>query len=115
MAAHARGVQAAGLVPLLADGFQDMEALLNPVAPGIQGGLRLRHRRVGQQHPRLRLSVGLQHHQSAVRRRVTENQPSAHLQAARSRDQRAHGNAPLGLALRPKGVVGLVAQAGMPA
>ena len=43
VAAHARGIQAARLVPLPADGLQTAEALLNPVAAGIQGGLRLRH------------------------------------------------------------------------
>ncbi len=67
VAAHTRGVQAARLVPLptqrVPDGLQAPEALLNPVAAGIQGGLRLRHRRVGQQHPGLRLTVGVQHNQ----------------------------------------------------
>ena len=48
VAAHARGIQAARPVPLPADGFQAPEALLNPVAAGIQGGLRLGHWRVGQ-------------------------------------------------------------------
>ena len=41
------------------DRFEAPEALLNPVAAGIQVGFRLRHRRVGQQHPGLRLTVGL--------------------------------------------------------
>ena len=75
VAAHARGIQAARLVPLPADGFQAPEALLNPIAAGIQGGLRLCHRRVGQQHPGLRLTVGVQHNQSTVQRLVRAEGP----------------------------------------
>ena len=103
------GVPAARLVPLptqrVPDGFQAPEALFDPVAAGIQGGLRLCHRGVGQQHPGLRLTVGVQHNQSAVQRLVAESLPGAHPQAARSRDQRTYRHA-LGLALRPKGDVG---------
>ena len=61
VAAHPGGVPAARLVPLPADGFQAPEALLDPVAAGIQGGLRLCHRGVGQQYPGLLLTVGVQH------------------------------------------------------
>ena len=93
MAAHTGGVQAARLVPLPADGLQAPEALLNLVAAGIQGGLRLRHRRVGQQHPGLRLTVGVQHNQGALQGLVAEGPPGAHPQATRSRDQRAHRHA----------------------
>ncbi len=114
VAAHTDGVQAARLVPLPADGLQAPEPLLNPIAAGIQGGLRLRHRRVGQQHPGLGLTVGLQHDQGAVQGLVAESPAGAHPQAARSRDQRAHRYT-LGLALRLKGDAGRVAQAGMPA
>ena len=118
VAAHTGGVPAAGLVPLptqrVPDGLQAPEALLNPVAAGIQGGLRLCHRGIGQQHSGLRLTVGVQHHQSALQRLVAESPPGAHPQPARSRDQRAHRHA-LGLALGLKGDVGRVAQAGMPA
>ena len=121
MAAHAGyplgGLQAAGLVPLPADGLQAPEALLNPVAAGIQGGLRLRHGRVGQQYPGLRLTVGLPHAPtgppSTVQRLRAEGPAGAHPQVARSRDQRAHCYA-LALALRLKGDMGRVAQAGMP-
>ena len=49
--------------------------------------LRLRYGRAGQQDPGLRLTVGLQHDQGAVQRRVTENPPGAHPQGNRSRDQ----------------------------
>ena len=80
MAAHARGVQAARLVPLptqgVPDGLHPPEALLNPVAAGIQGGLRLRHWRVGQQYPGLRLTVGLQHNQGTGQRRIAESPPT---------------------------------------
>ena len=46
VAAHTRGIPAARLVPLPAYGLQAPEALLNPVAAGIQGGLRFCHRGV---------------------------------------------------------------------
>ena len=118
VAAHARGIQAARLVPLPADGLQTAEALLNPVAAGIQGGLRLRHRRIGQQHPGLRLPVGVQHTPTGlpgtVQGLVPERPAGAHPQIARARDQRAHRHA-LALARGLKGDVGLVAQTGMPA
>ena len=118
VAAHARGIQAARLVPLPADGFQTAEPLFDPVAAGIQGGLRLRHRRVGQQHPGLRLPVGVQHTPTGlpgtVQGLVPERPAGAHPQIARARDQRAHRHA-LALARGLKGDVGLVAQAGMPA
>ena len=90
MAAHTRGVPAAGLVPLPAYRFEAPEALFDPIAAGIQGGLRLRHRGVGQQHLGLRLTVGLQHNQGTGQRLVAEGAPGAPPQAARSRDQRAH-------------------------
>ena len=95
------------------DSLQTPEALFDPVAAGIQGGLRLRHRGVGQQHPGLPLTIGVPHNQGGVQGRVTESLPGAHPQAARPRDQRAHGHA-WGLTLGLKGDVGRVAQAGMP-
>ena len=113
MAAHTGGVQTAGLVPLPADGLEAPEALLNPVAAGIPGGLRLGHRGIGEQYPGLRLTIGVQHNQGAVQGRVAEGAPGAHPQVARSRDQRAHRYA-LSLACGLKGDVGRVAQAGMP-
>ncbi len=121
MAAHARGIQAARPVPLptqrVPDGFQAPEALLNPVAAGIQGGLRLCYRRVGQQHPGLLLTHGVQHTPTgppgAVQGLVPERPAGAHPQITRSRDQRARWHA-WGLARGLKGDVGLVAQAGMP-
>ena len=68
-------------------------SLLNPVAAVLQGGLRLRHRRVGQQHPGLRVTVGLQYNRGAVQRLVTESPPGAHPEIARSRDERAGAHA----------------------
>ena len=56
-------------------GPQAPEALLNPIAAGMQGGLRLCHRGIGQQHPGLRLTVGLQHNQGALQRLVAESPP----------------------------------------
>ena len=61
VAGHAPPGPAARLVPFPAYCFQPARALFNPVAAGIQGGFRQRHRGVGQQYPRLRLIVGLQH------------------------------------------------------
>ena len=79
MAACRGGVQAARLVPIPADGLQAPEALLHPIAAGIPGGLRMRHRRVGQQHPGLRLAVGVQHTPTGspggLQRRVTGSPP----------------------------------------
>ncbi len=113
MSAHADRVPAARLVPLPADGIYAPKALFNPVAAGIQGGLRLRYGRVSQQYPGLRLTVGLKHDKGAVQGLIMESPPGPP-QVAQSHDQCGHRYA-LALALRAKSNVARVTQAGMPA
>ncbi len=78
MAAHADRAPSAGFVPHPAYGLHAPEAVFNPVAAGIQSGLRQRYLRVGQKHPAQRLTVGVQHDQGAVQRLVAEGPPGAH-------------------------------------
>ena len=62
---HAHGVRATRAAPLPAAPLEAAEALLDPVAAGVEGGPGVRRRGVGQQDPGVLAIPGVQHNQRA--------------------------------------------------
>ena len=110
---HAHGVPPARALPLPATLLAAPEALLDPVAAGVQGRVGVRRQGVGQQKPGLPLALGVQHHQRAGQGVAPESRARAQPERARTtaqgpvRDPVAAGWS--------EGDVQRVAQDGMPA